>query len=83
MWFGPETPADPDAPEASGPPLGVVPTPERFLRLLVAVALFAVLVAVEDGWRWLGILSVPLGATAIYGVCPVRWLVDRRETISR
>ncbi len=44
---------------------------DRILRVVLGLALLAVLVFVQSGWRWVGLLGAVLLATSAVGVCPL------------
>jgi hypothetical protein len=44
---------------------------DRIVRVVLGLALLAVLVFVQSGWRWVGLLGAVLLATAAVGVCPL------------
>lgn len=48
-----------------------VGTVDRVIRVVVAIALFSLLILVHGNWKWLGLLGLIPLFTAIAGVCPL------------
>jgi hypothetical protein len=44
---------------------------DRIIRVILGVALIVVLVVVQSGWRFVGLLGIVLLATSALGVCPL------------
>jgi hypothetical protein len=44
---------------------------DRIIRVVLGVALIVVLVVVQSGWRFVGLLGIVLLATSAIGVCPL------------
>lgn len=48
---------------------------DKMIRIVAGVILLLVLVFVQDGWRWIGLLGIVLLATAFLGTCPIYTLL--------
>ncbi len=44
---------------------------DRYIRIVLGVILVLVLVLVQSGWRWVGLLGIVLLATAFMNFCPL------------
>jgi hypothetical protein len=44
---------------------------DRIIRLIVGAGLIVLLFALDNSWRYLGILGIVLVLTAVAGVCPI------------
>ena len=48
--------------------IGIV---ERWIRVIVGIALLSLLFIIQSGWRWLGLIGVVTIVTGLVGVCPL------------
>jgi hypothetical protein len=48
-----------------------VGTIDRTIRVVVGVALLSLLIVVEGGQRWVGLVGIVPLATALFGYCPL------------
>ncbi len=46
-------------------------TIDRIIRIILGIALLALLIFVQSGWRYVGLLGIVLLATSAIGVCPL------------
>ncbi|HRX09408.1 MAG TPA: DUF2892 domain-containing protein [Candidatus Limiplasma sp.] len=44
---------------------------DRWIRLVLGLALVAVLIFVQSAWRWVGLLGIVFLVTSLIGFCPL------------
>lgn len=44
---------------------------DRWIRIILGLALISLLFILQSGWRWVGLLGVVLVATAAFNFCPI------------
>ena len=44
---------------------------DRWIRIVLGLALVAVLIFVQSAWRWVGLLGIVFLVTSLIGFCPL------------
>ncbi len=44
---------------------------DKWIRIILGVALLVLLFVIQSGWRWIGLLGVVLIVTAFINFCPI------------
>ena len=44
---------------------------DKWIRIIVGLALIAVLFIVQSGWRWIGLVGFVMVGTALINFCPL------------
>lgn len=48
---------------------------DKWIRIVLGVALLVLLAVVQSGWRWVGLLGIVALATGLIGYCPLYTLL--------